>query len=241
MGFLKYFSIIAFAMLCSFSIFAQPAQVVEGGEVLQLSSGIEEVSLNRSESKIRNASVVVRDIEDGSYGSGTLFKIDDRNIIITAKHVVGNRSTMAVVGRADETVVGTVIYVDPNYDFAMLSVPDMITREPMRFRIENDRNIVGMNTTYTGHPAGHDLLTLRGRIAGIDTRSKSYLMHGYAWMGASGSCVFSLDGKLIGVLYAVDVGRFYGPHIVEDIIWITPISEIDIREILLRVQVHGQQ
>ena len=58
-------------------------------------------------------------------------------------------------------------------------------------------------------------------------------------MGASGSCVFTLDGKLVGVLVAVDVGRYDGRQIVEDIVWLTPISEIDIDNLMLTAQIHG--
>ncbi len=65
-------------------------------------------------------------------------------------------------------------------------------------------------------------------------------MHSYAWMGASGSCVFALDGRLIGVLVAVDVGRYDGMQIVEDIVWLTPISEIDMAEIKMAIKVHGR-
>lgn len=235
MGFIKTFFIIALSVCLS-----GPGSAKSATQAAVVNTSVEAVSLNRSEAKARAASVVVRDPVNGSYGSGTLFKIRGRNIVITAAHVVDGRRHMEIVGRANESVMGRVIYVDPNYDFAMITIPDMISVEPMKFRLYRG-DVVGTDVAYTGHPARHELLTVRGRVAGIDRNSKMILMHSYAWMGASGSCVFTLDGKLIGVLVAVDVGRYDGRQIVEDIVWLTPISEIDIDQIMLTIQVHGRR
>jgi len=233
MGFIKNFiTCIVFTCMLGLALGTSFAQ--DRGE-----SRVTEVALNKAESKIRDASVVVKDLLSGGYGSGTVFEIEKKNIVITAAHVVGNRQHMQIIGRSNETVMGTVIYVDPNFDFAMITIPDMISRTPIKFKLFTG-NTIGTNVTYTGHPARHDLLTVRGRIVGVDKGTKSILMHSYAWMGASGSCVFTLDGKLIGVLVAVDVGRYDGRQIVEDIVWLTPLSEIDIGEIKMAIKVHGR-
>jgi len=123
-------------------------------------SRIEEVALNKAESKIRDASVVVRDPSSGGHGSGTVFEIEKKNIVITAAHVVGSRRYMQIIGRSNEIVMGTVIYVDPNFDFAMITMPDMISRTPIKFK-QFKGNIIGTDVTYTGHPARHVLLTSR--------------------------------------------------------------------------------
>ena len=234
MGFIKTFFIIALSLCFSCSRSAESSTRSSSA----VSASIEAVSLSRSEARVRAASVVVRDPVFGGYGSGTLFKIRGRNIVITAAHVVDGREHMQIIGRANESVTGRVIYVDPNYDFAMITIPDMVSVRPMKFRPHRG-DVVGTDVAYTGHPAHHELLTVRGRVAGIDHNSKMILMHSYAWMGASGSCVFTLDGKLVGVLVAVDVGRYDGRQIVEDIVWLTPISEIDLDHIMLTIRVHG--
>ena len=235
MGFIKTLFIIILSVCLSGSGSAKSAT-----RPALVNTSVEAVSLNKSEARARAASVVVRDPIYGSYGSGTLFKIRGRNIVITAAHVVDGHQHMQIIGRANESVMGTVIYVDPNYDFAMITIPDMISVEPMRFRPYRG-DVIGKDVAYTGHPAHHELLTVRGRVAGVDRSSNMILMHSYAWMGASGSCVFTLDGKLVGVLVAVDVGRYDGRQIVEDIVWLTPISEIDLDQIMLTIQVHGRR
>ena len=233
MGFTRILFIIVFSLCFSCSKTAESSSSTSG-----VTASIEAVSLNRSEARVRAASVVVRDHISGGYGSGTLFKMKGKNVIITAAHVVDGRQYMQILGRANESVMGKVIYVDRRYDFAMITVPDMISVKPLKFK-QYKGKLVGTEVAYTGHPAHHELLTVRGRIAGVDNPSKMILMHSYAWMGASGSCVFTLDGKLVGVLVAVDVGRYDGRQIVEDIVWLTPISEIDIDNLMLTAQIHG--
>ena len=233
MGFIKKF------IVCAAFLLVPATNSGTGYAQDKNQSGVEEVALNRAESKIRDASVVVRDPFTGSYGSGTFFEIDGKNIVITAAHVVDGREYMHVIGRSNETVMGKVIYVDPNFDFAMITIPDMISRSPVKFKMFKG-DAIGTDVTYTGHPARHDLLTVRGRVVGVDKSTKSILMNSFAWMGVSGSCVFTLDGKLVGVLVAVDVGRYDGRQIVEDIVWLTPISEIELADIKMAIKVHGR-
>ncbi len=154
MGFIKNF-ITCIVFMCMLNLVLGTSFAQDKG-----ASRIEEVALNKAESKIRDASVVVRDPSSGGHGSGTVFEIEKKNIVITAAHVVGSRRYMQIIGRSNEIVMGTVIYVDPNFDFAMITMPDMISRTPIKFK-QFKGNIIGTDVTYTGHPARHVLLTSR--------------------------------------------------------------------------------
>ncbi len=50
-------------------------------------------------------------------------------------------------------------------------------------------------------------------------------MHSYGWSGASGSSVFDNEGRLVGILVALDVGPgIIGiPNIIEDVVIVVPI------------------
>lgn len=235
MGFLRFVFLL---LVFSFVSISKPS-IVNAQDTL--ANSIEPVALSKSETRIRDAAVIVRDPLTGGYGSGTYFEVERKGVVITASHVVGERLHVSVVGLVNETVIGRVIYIDPVHDFAVVTVPKMRTRSPMSLRPSTTllQNTVGTDVTYTGYPAGHSLLTVRGRVAGIEIISQSIIMHSYAWMGASGSGVFTIDGKFIGVLYAVDVGRFEGRQIVEDIVWVTPISVIDLDTVKLAIRAHG--
>ena len=72
------------------------------------------------------------------------------------------------------------------------------------------------------------LLTIEGYIAGIHPRGDIY-MHSYGWSGASGSAVFDMRGRLVGVLVAIDVGQGYVgfPTIIEDVVVVVPIWKLN--------------
>ena len=58
------------------------------------------------------------------------------------------------------------------------------------------------------------------------------MMHSYAWMGASGSVVLDLSGRIVGVLNAIDVGYgISGPQLVEDMIWVANINKVNLEKL----------
>jgi S1-C subfamily serine protease len=189
---------------------------------------IEKSSLTKYESSAREASVRV--VTQGGMGSGIYVTINKKNVVLTAAHVVDNFTTVSVIGRNDESVAGSVVYIDIDNDFAIISLPQMTTRNPVKFiQSKSDlKDLIGEDITYTGFPNGHDLFTIRGSIAGIE---KGYLvLQSYAWMGASGSGVFNSKGEIVGILVAVDAVRFdRSRHIVESMVWIIPIKNMEMR------------
>jgi len=189
---------------------------------------IEKSSLTKYESQIRESSVKI--ITPDSQGSGTYTLISKKHVVLTAAHVVDEHMSVYVVGRNNEKVKGNVIYIDVDNDFAVITIPALSTRSPVKFVQSKSslEDLIGENITYTGFPNGHDLFTIRGSVSGIE---KGYLvLQSYAWMGASGSGVFNSQGEMIGILVAVDMVRFDRTrHIVESMVWIIPIKNIEMR------------
>tara|TARA_B100000686_G_C16779300_1_gene970708 strand:- start:2052 stop:2765 length:714 start_codon:yes stop_codon:yes gene_type:complete len=202
---------------------------------------VEVSSLSKIETKIRNAAVVVTNGKYTVTGSGTYVSLGRKKVVITAAHVVRDFSDIIVIGRVGEKVAASVIYRDKKRDIAVLSVPDIKTRSPVKFAPTKTkpRDLIGLNVTYTGFPNRLDLMTINGRVSGYDSSTGFILLHSFTWPGASGSCVFDHDGNLIGVLSMVSVGEYEVRQIIEDVVWIAPISDASIRDIVLAIEARG--
>jgi len=196
------------------------------GAVLEV---IDAINFTLTEKRTRQAAVKVRSLLYGGHGSGTYMVAYGRRVVATAAHVVRNESTMLIEGRDGEVVIGKVVFVDHKVDLAFLVVPEIETRTAIRYRPESkyDERLVGKSLTYTGFPSHHDLLTIRGYIAALERNMIVSNMFG--WFGSSGSGVFDDQGRYVGCVSGLDVGRFgQGVRIpLEDIVWVAPISQID--------------
>ena len=85
---------------------------------------------------------------------------------------------------------------------------------------------------YTGYPNLIGPLTLRGDVVGYTEQEQIYVFS-HAYGGASGSGVFSVDGKYIGHVVAIDVGSTgMGVDVLENIVIVTPAFNIDWRVVL---------
>ena len=80
---------------------------------------------------------------------------------------------------------------------------------------------------YTGYPNTIGPVTLEGKVMGMSLDEFIYF-NSYAWSGSSGSGVFNFDGKFVGYIVALDVGRTeYGYDVLENVILVTPNYKID--------------
>jgi hypothetical protein len=131
--------------------------------------------------------------------------------------------------------VGQVVFKDTDVDIAFLVVPEMETRTAIRFRAEKryDERLMGTSLTYTGFPSHHDLLTIRGYIAALEHHMLVTNMFG--WFGSSGSGVFDQRGRLIGIVSGIDVGNIGFRILLESIVWVAPISTIDLEMLKIRI------
>ena len=196
------------------------------GAVLEI---VDAANLSIVEKRTRQASVKVKSILQGGHGSGTYMVAYGRRIVATAAHVVRNETTMLIEGRKDEAVIGKVVFVDHNVDLAFLVVPEMETRTAVRYRpqLRYNENLVGTNLTYTGFPSHHDLLTIRGYVAALE--HNMIVANMFGWFGSSGSGVFDDQGRYVGCVSGIDMGRFGGGYRIpiEEIVWVAPITSID--------------
>ena len=196
------------------------------GAVLEI---VDAANLSIVEKRTRKASVKVKSILQGGHGSGTYMVAYGRRIVATAAHVVRDETTMLIEGRKDEAVIGKVVFVDHAVDLAFLVVPEMETRTAVRYRpqLRYNETLVGTNLTYTGFPSHHDLLTIRGYVAALEYNMIVANMFG--WFGSSGSGVFDDQGRYVGCVSGIDMGRFGGGYRIpiEEIVWVAPITSID--------------
>jgi len=182
--------------------------------------------LTQAEESARNSAVKVSAPDFSSYGSGTYFKLKGRYFILTAAHVVDETPVALILGR-DEMIPARVVYINVNTDIAFLEVEKLHSRDPVSLR-NNYSADIGDSVTYTGFPNGRDLMTISGRVSGF--RGHWLMVQGYAWMGASGSGVFDQNGKIIGVVSMVEVGRFAVPQVIEDIVHVAKLNKEDFRK-----------
>ena len=213
------------------SFLSLPALAQQEPRDIFYDSAIQNASLRRTITMSRLASVKI--VTNRGYGSGSYVTVNRRNVVVTAAHVVSEANEVTIVGREGEEVQGIVSYRDPHYDFAVILVPDMTSRRPVRVTQVRSgvEDLIGKSVTYTGFPNMHDLLTIKGTISG--SLSGFWILQSYAWMGASGSGVFNSSGDLIGVVTGVDVGNSgLGYQIIESIVWVTPMTNIDLESIV---------
>jgi len=240
-GLFRVLIILLFTASCT-RIDADPAQNkvgvlnIDGGSSVVEIANFPVASLSTQESMVRGAAVKV--LTQHGHGSGTYMMIRGFPIVITAAHVVSDPGTiMYKVSNGEREVVDAArIYFDEEIDVGVLLLGSkMKTRDHIKYQKSNSISKVGTRLVYSGYPSSHELLTIRGMVAGYGTveRETVVLMHGYGWFGCSGSGVFDEVGNFVGILWGIDMEGVAGlPQVIEDIIWITPANRIDYNAIL---------
>ena len=187
----------------------------------------EKISLNEIEEKTREASVKIH-TPSGGHGTGTYFLYEGYHVVFTAAHVVDESGNYLVVDKYGNKRIGMIVYKDVNIDFAILLIPSFEKVKPLRFSLPSydPAKEIGKKIIFSGYPARQSLRTTRGAISGVEGRH--VVVHSTAWPGSSGSSVFDKDGKFVGILFAITVGRFSGePVLLESMIWVEPYTAIN--------------
>jgi hypothetical protein len=186
--------------------------------------------MSNTELKVRNAAVRII-TPRGDRGSGSLIQYKDLQLVLTAQHIADEViGTSYTVVHRNEMRVGILLYSNDNHDIAVLWIQEPWPRRTgLKWNPSNDVATVGTSITYSGYPSSHSLMTYRGRVAGHELGpdgATHILLHTYGYYGCSGSVVYSADGKIVGILWGIDLGRRGTP--VEDMIWVSPIQNLNL-------------
>ena len=204
-------------------------------------------SLSSIEKNVRGAAVKVVS-SGGGHGSGSLIKYKDLTLVLTARHVAKHPlGTNYLISKNNENVMAKLMYQNDTADIAILILTESFrdrSIKPMLWDPTKSYD-VGKTIVYSGFPSSHQLMSFDGRIAGyeVDSLGNTHLIvNTYGWFGCSGSVMYDEKGKIIGILYGVDVEYYPGIQINENMIWVAPIKNIDIKEVikpLCRGHVHN--
>jgi len=188
-------------------------------------------SLSRVEARVRSASVRV--VTESGHGTGGLVNYKGTHLVLTAHHVAnGALGEAYLIITETEQRMAVLIYKDPLHDMSLLYLPEELANSnPMSWRPRDELIGVGQTITYSGYPSWHSLLSFRGHVAGFETHPEAgqqIILQTYGWFGCSGSVIYDNEGKIIGVLWAVDVESRPTLQVQENLIWVSPIQNLNI-------------
>jgi hypothetical protein len=217
------------ALLLGFSI-STTAIADTGGDFQTISI---EDGLDRNERRVREAAVMVTD--GYGHGSGGIIQYYDMQFVLTAQHVANKRiGSRYVIINGNTAQTATLVYADPLHDIALLYLGDGesgdLQGRGIRYSPRTESPNIGAGITYSGHPSSHSLMTYRGHVAGIehlDGRGPQLMLNTYGWFGCSGSVIYDTRGDIVGILWGVDIERYPELQIQENMIWVSPIQNLD--------------
>ncbi len=148
--------------------------------------------------------------------SGTGFIADkEKGLIVTNAHVAGELSVCSyeVKFGNGKKVEAKLEYLDPSYDFAILSVnPKDIPQYAMPLKISDEKLSINTEIYSMGNSANNEFSTYKGYIFDIESilwlkpiAEQSFQFSGLTVPGASGSPVLNTKGEVVGLLYG---GKF---------------------------------
>jgi S1-C subfamily serine protease len=195
------------------------------------------INSKKAITKSVSSAVRVMSVDQGGDGismaSGTYFVYLGKYYVLTVSH--------AIVGACEDTVIAhfensskciEFVLIDEQLDYAILQVEPIEGRNAIsifnavNFKIRKMPKLLD-KTYYTGYPNNIGPLTMTGTIAGF-ADSGHIFINSYAWTGSSGSGVFDQNGKLIGIIMALDVGSTqYGVDVLENLLIVVPTESID--------------
>ena len=173
--------------------------------------------------------------------TGTILEHNGNYYVLTTAHGItsGCEDVVVWTGGINFLPCRDIVLIDRQTDYSIikidhpgLSTPvvlsEVLPHPRAMERVYNLQNKI----YYTGFPNSIGPLTLSGRIVGFSSDGHFYT-HTYAWSGSSGSGVFTHDGKLIGVVLAIDVGRtMFGVDVLEDLVVVLPTTRVQWHVIL---------
>jgi hypothetical protein len=189
--------------------------------------------MSRVEKAVREAAVKVARL-DGGHGSGSLISYEGSQFVLTAQHVAnGPLGSVYMIEKRAQRKMAILIHGDPLNDIAVLWLAEheeLKDVKPMPWKPVENLPTVGTKINYSGHPSSHSLLSFRGAVAGYETHPAAgtqIILNVFGWFGSSGSVIYNERGRIIGILWGVDVD-YYRQQVNEDIVWVSPIQNLDL-------------
>lgn len=141
-------------------------------------------------------SIVEIKLEDGA-GSGVI--VDPAGIVVTNRHVIGNRRTVTIRDSGGNEFEGKVVRSDGNIDYALIKV-DIPEAKPVTLNKDPVRE--GMTVVAIGHPLGLDFTVTKGIVS-----SANRTMHNVDYIqtdvainpGNSGGPLIDEEGEVVGI------------------------------------------
>jgi hypothetical protein len=197
---------------------------------------VADASMSSTERRVRDAAVRVF-THGGGHGSGSYIKHKDFLFILTAQHVAdGPLYSDYRVKKGNETKTAVLVWSDKKTDMAVLMLKtEFQTITPMDYKTTSDIPEVGTEVGYSGYPSRHQLMSIRGRVAGYEEKDGAgtqIMLHTYGWFGCSGSVIYNKKAEIIGVLWGVDVEYYPGIAVVEEMIWVIPVQKLDMDKVV---------
>jgi len=192
-----------------------------------------EDGLNKNEKKVREAAVKITD--GYGHGSGSIIKYYDMQLVLTAQHVASGRiGSEYLVINGSTYDVAILVYADPLHDIAVLwlRTGNELEGRGLKYSPRDEMLSIGGAITYSGHPSWHSLMTYRGYVAGVETlagQGPQLMLNTYGWFGCSGSVIYDTNGQIVGILWGVDIEMPDGLQIQENMIWVSPIQNLDMK------------
>jgi S1-C subfamily serine protease len=185
--------------------------------------------------------IMSRDVRGVAVSTGTVFEHKDSYYVLTVAHGIMSECDTVLVWTGEMSFLPCqeIVVIDRQIDYAVIKIespglatPIKINRvlaRPGQYR----RHYSLMNKVYyTGFPNSTGPLTISGEISGY-APDGNFFLHSYAWSGSSGSAVFSHNGKLIGLVVAIDIGRTpFGVQLLSNVVVVVPVSRFDWDKIL---------
>jgi hypothetical protein len=228
--------IVQVPVIYEYAGFVQAEQQIQQTNVVPISSDLTTKERQTIEMSAQSVARILSKSPGGIASStGTILEHDGSYYVLTTAHGIlsGCEDVVVWTGGINFLPCEDILIIDRQTDYSIIKIehPGLATPIVLEDVIPHPRTLGRVYSLqnkiyYTGFPNSVGPLTLSGRIVGFSSDGHFYT-HTYAWSGSSGSGVFSHDGKLIGVVLAIDIGRtVFGVDVLEDLVIILPTSRV---------------